>query len=102
MARTPQSLSDGVLLTGGNVIFTATAATTLTSLVLTNTDSTKKDIDVYLDRGTSRLLHSVTIPASKSLRLTIIENIVLENTHRLTITSDGGLVNYDLSGWVVS
>ena len=100
MARTPTNLANGELLSGSNTIFTASKTTVLTALVLTNTASDKVDIDVYLDRGTSRLLHSVTIPANKSKKVTIIENIALDSTHILKITSSATSVNYDLSSWV--
>ena len=104
MARVLTGLSDGILSTGVNSIFTASASTVLTNLALTNTDTTIKSVDIYLNRGTSRIFASVSIPAGvgKIVAISQITNVVLDSGDEITITATDGAINYDMSGWAVT
>jgi|ETNmetMinimDraft_26_1059896.scaffolds.fasta_scaffold68893_2 hypothetical protein len=102
MARTIEGLSSGVLVIGVNAIYPSSGKTSLTVLVLTNTENTVKTCSIYLDRGISRLLDTVTVPANKAVRVSVVNGVVLDATDELTITASAGSINYDLSGWVVT
>jgi len=102
MARTIEGIAAGLLTIGTNAIYTSSGKTQLTVLVLTNLEDNVKTCSIYLDRGTSRLLDTVTVPANKAVRASIVNGIVLDSTDDLTITSSAGSINYDLSGWVVT
>jgi hypothetical protein len=104
MARTPQGLADGTLAAGSNTIFTSVNATFMTNFTLTNTDTDIKTVDVYVDRGTSRIFESKRIPAGVGSLVSIasIGGLTLDTGDILTITSDKAGINYDLSGWVIA
>lgn len=106
MARTPAGLADGVLLAGTNLVYTTPVLTNviITSLILTNTDSDIKNCEIYLDRGTSRLIADVNIPAGagKAVRVNLLQGTNLDPTDTLSITADKTNINFDLSGYVVT
>jgi len=104
MANTPQGLADGTLAVGSNTVFTATAATVITSFIVTNTDANIKALDVYVNRGTSRLLDSKKIPGGIGVAVSMSSalNLTLNSGDIVTVTADKTGVNYDLSGWVIS
>lgn len=106
MARTPAGLADGLLLAGSNTIFTVPTgdAVTITSLILTNLDSDIKACEIYLNRGTSRLVTIVNIPSGngKAVRVNILTNTNLDEADIITITADKTNINFDLSGYVIS
>ena len=103
MAGSHQGIAAGTLAAGSNTVFTATAATTVTSFVLTNTDTNIKAVDIYIDRGTSLIFQSLSIPAGSgnAVNVSNLGGLTLDTGDILTITSDKAGVNYDLSGWVV-
>jgi hypothetical protein len=104
MSRLPSGLADGQLSSGSNTIYTAAADTdvVLTNLVLTNTGSSVASVDIYLNRGTSRLLMNVKVQSSNHKNVSTIKGIALDAGDIMTMTSDSTNVNYDLSGFIVS
>ena len=103
MARTPQSLASGVLSSGTTDIYTAAITSVVTNFTLTNTDTTIKSVDVYIDRGTAQILTSVAIPAGvgKAVTVSNMANLTLDAGDKITLTTTGSAINYDMSGWLI-
>lgn len=106
MSRTPAGLADGLLTVGSNTIFTVDAdeSVIITSLILTNLESEIKNCEIYLNRGTSRLISIVGIPSGngKAVRVNLLQGTNLNATDTLSITADKTNINFDLSGYVVT
>lgn len=104
MARTPSSLAKGSLATTTlTELYEVPTSNVLTPfLELTNTTSTKLDVDVYIEAGgTDLLFKTVTLPAGagKSVLVADLSLQRLEAGEAIKIQlSSANAINYFLSG----
>jgi len=105
MARTPGGTS-GLLATGSNTIFTTAddSSSTITNLILTNLESKIGTCQIYIDRGTSRLVQIVKIPSGNGVAVSVnlLKGTTLDATDTLSITADKTNINYDFSEYTVT
>ena len=106
MSRLPTGISSGLLTSGSNTIYTVPDSTNIitTNLTLTNLEAAIGEVEVYIDRGTSRLIQILKIPSGngKAVRVNLLEGVSLNASDSLTITADKTNINYDFSGYVVT
>ena len=106
MSRVPTGISSGTLSIGSTDIEVVPDDTQeiITNLTLTNTDTEIGECEVYINRGTSRLLQVLKLPSGigKAVRVNLLEGVSLNATDTLSITADKTNINYDLSGYVVT